>query len=289
MAVLMERQHACVLFSFPMSEFQVRLDGPASHGFGHGSLFRMRKSLARSDGEEPGQQAGSVKARENVEARETGSQLLFSSTTTNCSFLPPPTPPPPSMSNAPPSASPIKSRLNSSAAPFVPSRRAASSSTSAAPAPVTAPTNEDEDEDEDADMTGGPGPSTTAASVSRPTKPLPKQNPTLVPVPASVPKTPVQKESTRRLIVVLESACLEVYRISAGSGGRDGKGGKDAKYALLNCDDHQGILAKTNRDIADARPDITHQVSPGFRSLSVLSQPRVVDALLSAVWMQSRG
>ncbi|KAG8996504.1 18S rRNA pseudouridine methyltransferase, partial [Tulasnella sp. 427] len=31
------------------------------------------------------------------------------------------------------------------------------------------------------------------------------------------------------------------------------------KYALLNCDDHQGILAKTGRDIADARPDITHQ------------------------------
>lgn len=38
-------------------------------------------------------------------------------------------------------------------------------------------------------------------------------------------------------------------------------GGKEAKYALLNCDDHQGILAKTGRDIADARPDITHQVS----------------------------
>lgn len=38
--------------------------------------------------------------------------------------------------------------------------------------------------------------------------------------------------------------------------------GKEAKYALLNCDDHQGILAKTGRDIADARPDITHQVSP---------------------------
>ena len=40
-----------------------------------------------------------------------------------------------------------------------------------------------------------------------------------------------------------------------------GVGGKEAKYALLNCDDHQGILAKTGRDIADARPDITHQVS----------------------------
>jgi len=45
-----------------------------------------------------------------------------------------------------------------------------------------------------------------------------------------------------------------------------GGGGKEAKYALLNCDDHQGILAKTGRDIADARPDITHQVSPIERS-----------------------
>jgi hypothetical protein len=43
-------------------------------------------------------------------------------------------------------------------------------------------------------------------------------------------------------------------------------GGKEAKYALLNCDDHQGILAKTGRDIADARPDITHQVSEIERS-----------------------
>lgn len=43
-------------------------------------------------------------------------------------------------------------------------------------------------------------------------------------------------------------------------------GGKEAKYALLNCDDHQGILAKTGRDIADARPDITHQVSAIERS-----------------------
>jgi len=107
--------------------------------------------------------------------------------------------------------------------------------------------------------TAAPFVPTASSSSSRPTKPLPRANPTLVPIPATTPKTPVQKEATRRLIVVLESACLEVYRISAGSGGRDGKGGKEAKYALLNCDDHQGILAKTGRDIADARPDITHQ------------------------------
>jgi rRNA small subunit pseudouridine methyltransferase Nep1 len=52
---------------------------------------------------------------------------------------------------------------------------------------------------------------------------------------------------------------LEAYRVSSGSGGKNAAG-REAKYALLNCDDHQGILAKTGRDIADARPDITHQV-----------------------------
>ncbi|KAG8748332.1 18S rRNA pseudouridine methyltransferase [Ceratobasidium sp. 428] len=86
-------------------------------------------------------------------------------------------------------------------------------------------------------------------------------NPTMVPIQPTVPRTPVQKAAARRLIVVLEQACLEAYKVSSGSASRGGPGreGRDAKYALLNCDDHQGILAKTGRDIADARPDITHQ------------------------------
>lgn len=91
-------------------------------------------------------------------------------------------------------------------------------------------------------------------------------NPSMLPVQARPPPANSQQ---RRLIVVLEQACLEAYRVSSGSGsGGAGKnrrggpgGGGEAKYALLNCDDHQGILAKTGRDIADARPDITHQVS----------------------------
>ena len=124
-----------------------------------------------------------------------------------------------------------------------------------------------------------------------------------VPKQASVPKTAEEKENTRRLIVVLSQvsvpsspfalahlrlqrwspqtkeserleqradagmhqACLETYRVSSGSGGRNAVG-KEAKYALLNCDDHQGILAKTGRDIADARPDITHQVSSSLQA-----------------------
>ncbi|CAE7105186.1 unnamed protein product, partial [Rhizoctonia solani] len=98
-------------------------------------------------------------------------------------------------------------------------------------------------------------------SPDRLTRPLPNAkrrviptNPTMVPIQPTVPRTPTQKSNSRRLIVVLEQACLEAYKVSSNSGA-----GRDAKYALLNCDDHQGILAKTGRDIADARPDITHQ------------------------------
>lgn len=57
-------------------------------------------------------------------------------------------------------------------------------------------------------------------------------------------------KDTRRLVVVLSQACLETHKISALGGD---------KYALLNCDDHQGLLRKMGRDIAEARPDITHQ------------------------------
>ncbi|ORX34019.1 Alpha/beta knot methyltransferase [Kockovaella imperatae] len=102
-----------------------------------------------------------------------------------------------------------------------------------------------------------------AIAHSRVTKPLPGSRRAtagvdFVPKQATVPKSTTEKENTRRLIVVLSQACLEAYRVSSGSGGKNAAG-KEAKYALLNCDDHQGILAKTGRDIADARPDITHQ------------------------------
>ena len=64
-------------------------------------------------------------------------------------------------------------------------------------------------------------------------------------------------KDTQRLIVVLSHASLETYRASHG-----GRGGivKDEKYSLLNSDEHIGIMRKMNRDISDARPDITHQV-----------------------------
>eukprot|EP00123_Amoebidium_parasiticum_P008668 comp18946_c0_seq1/m.21182 comp18946_c0_seq1/g.21182 ORF comp18946_c0_seq1/g.21182 comp18946_c0_seq1/m.21182 type:complete len:229 (-) comp18946_c0_seq1:398-1084(-) len=61
-----------------------------------------------------------------------------------------------------------------------------------------------------------------------------------------VPRTAEEKESQRRVIIVLERCCLETAKV-----------GKE--YQLLNCDDHQNILKKAGKNIADARPDITHQ------------------------------
>ena len=62
---------------------------------------------------------------------------------------------------------------------------------------------------------------------------------------------------SQRLIVVLSNASLETYR--AAHGGR--MGGKDDKYSLLNSDEHIGVMRKMGRDISEARPDITHQVT----------------------------
>ncbi|KAG2114619.1 Alpha/beta knot methyltransferase [Suillus discolor] len=111
------------------------------------------------------------------------------------------------------------------------------------------------------------------SSPERPTRPLPAKsrkmagnssnpmpqpaNPSMLPIQAHVPRGGVTS-TQRRLFVILEQACLEAYRVSSGGKGKGGREG-DVKYTLLNCDDHQGILAKTGRDIADARPDITHQ------------------------------
>ncbi|KAF8263202.1 Alpha/beta knot methyltransferase [Lactarius quietus] len=100
----------------------------------------------------------------------------------------------------------------------------------------------------------------------RPTRPLPSarprglpsSNPSMLPVQAHVPRGPAAVNGCRRLFVILEQACLEAYKVSSAGKSRNGREG-EAKYTLLNCDDHQGILAKTGRDIADARPDITHQ------------------------------
>jgi rRNA small subunit pseudouridine methyltransferase Nep1 len=100
----------------------------------------------------------------------------------------------------------------------------------------------------------------TTPPSSRPTRPLPARvtNPSLLPVQAQVVRNDALKQ--RKVYVILEQACLEAYRVSSVKGGKGRKVEGEVKYTLLNCDDHQGILAKTGRDIADARPDITHQV-----------------------------
>jgi rRNA pseudouridine-1189 N-methylase Emg1 (Nep1/Mra1 family) len=51
----------------------------------------------------------------------------------------------------------------------------------------------------------------------------------------------------RTLAVVIEAAQLDIV-----------KAGKD--HQLLNCDDHKHIIRKVGKNIADCRPDITHQV-----------------------------
>ena len=125
---------------------------------------------------------------------------------------------------------------------------------------------------------------TDEKSLPRPTRPLPSSkarkatannagtsalqlpaNPSMLPFQAHVARG-AAAASQRKLYVILEQACLEAYRVSSAGRGRNGRDG-EVKYTLLNCDDHQGILAKMGRDIADARPDITHQV----RLLGVVS------------------
>ncbi|KAJ2598062.1 18S rRNA pseudouridine methyltransferase [Coemansia sp. RSA 1721] len=77
-----------------------------------------------------------------------------------------------------------------------------------------------------------------------------KHTSSMIPIAPKVPKTAEEQRETSRLIVILEAASLETYKVGKS---------KDAKYQLLNCDDHQGILARMGRDIAESRPDITHQ------------------------------
>ena len=81
-----------------------------------------------------------------------------------------------------------------------------------------------------------------------------------------VPISSVNKD-TQRLIVVLSNASLETYRASYG--GRSGNV-RDEKYSLLNSDEHIGVMRKMNRDISEARPDITHQVRFKMPFISLL-------------------
>ncbi|OMH79628.1 Ribosomal RNA small subunit methyltransferase mra1 [Zancudomyces culisetae] len=72
----------------------------------------------------------------------------------------------------------------------------------------------------------------------------------MVPTAPHLPRSFEEKENMQRLIVILEAAPLEIYKVGKA---------KDSNYQLLNCDDHQGILRKMGVDLSHSRPDITHQ------------------------------
>ncbi|CAE8611154.1 unnamed protein product [Polarella glacialis] len=62
-----------------------------------------------------------------------------------------------------------------------------------------------------------------------------------------LPRTLEERMGARRIVVVLEKCPLECVTPRKGA------------IELLNSDDHKGICAKTGRNLADVRPDITHQ------------------------------
>lgn len=62
-----------------------------------------------------------------------------------------------------------------------------------------------------------------------------------------LPRTLEERMSARRIVVVLEKCPLECIQPRKGA------------YELLNSDDHKNLCAKNGRDLADVRPDITHQ------------------------------
>lgn len=93
------------------------------------------------------------------------------------------------------------------------------------------------------------------------------------------PIPPTDKDS-QRLIVVLSNASLETYKAAHGSSSRTGVHRED-KYSLLNSDEHIGVMRKMNRDISDARPDITHQVTsfPLMKIGSLLSMLTILHSV----------
>jgi rRNA small subunit pseudouridine methyltransferase Nep1 len=62
-----------------------------------------------------------------------------------------------------------------------------------------------------------------------------------------LPRTLEERMAARRIVVVLEKCALECVQPRKGA------------LELLNSDDHHGIASKSGRDVADLRPDITHQ------------------------------
>ena len=65
-------------------------------------------------------------------------------------------------------------------------------------------------------------------------------------LPPKLPRTLAEKDAAKRLIVVLEGACLETVKVGKA-------------FQLLNSSDHGNIIRKSGREGINLRPDITHQ------------------------------
>ena len=63
---------------------------------------------------------------------------------------------------------------------------------------------------------------------------------------ATLPSTFEQRQKNPRVFVILEAANLETVTTKRG-------------IELLNCDDHQKVIAKMGKKLEDYRPDVTHQ------------------------------
>ena len=94
-------------------------------------------------------------------------------------------------------------------------------------------------------------------SVGRKRQPL--ANPSMIPQQPRIPKTAAEKETTRRLYIVLSQACLETYQVSGGGASgaarRDGRfePGREERYTLLNCDDHVSLAYDGSRQESPTR------------------------------------
>ncbi len=64
--------------------------------------------------------------------------------------------------------------------------------------------------------------------------------------PPKIPRTLAEKDTAKRMIVILEDASLETVKVGNS-------------FQLLNSTDHAHILRKNERDTINLRPDITHQ------------------------------
>ncbi len=77
--------------------------------------------------------------------------------------------------------------------------------------------------------------------------------------------------SGRQVIVILDKAALETVKTKKG------------EFQLLNCDDHVNIMRKNNKDPAQYRPDILHQVH--YNSSNAVNVFLTASSLYRSSWL----